>query len=254
MEKGLVDLASLRKLKNDADFRGKSAFCFVKGDKIIKVYASKSDKGYIPLDRNSICDFSKYESNTIVFPDEYIYENGRKAGEILRYIEKTSIYNSLADNLDIYKFMEHYDMAIGDIIIYSNILMYDLGRVNILYSPIDGFNIIDTTEWEINKSDNNRDNIGRFSSSIIKSLLDYLDLNAINYYNYPMIDQKIKEFISKFGDAGKEFYRVIFNCMQERFNFIRFINAYMNLYQKYYSTDLKTLSDMKELTKVIKKG
>ena len=62
MKQGLVDLESLRKLKNEADFRGKSAYCFIRGNKIIKIYANKFDKGYIPLDRNSICDFSKYKA------------------------------------------------------------------------------------------------------------------------------------------------------------------------------------------------
>ena len=67
MNKGLVDLKSLRKDILKADFRGKSAFCFVDGDKLIKIYARKTDRGYIYLDTDKINDFSKYSADTIVF-------------------------------------------------------------------------------------------------------------------------------------------------------------------------------------------
>ena len=252
--KGLVDLLELRKLKNNADFRGKSAYCFIKDNKIIKVYASKNDKGFIPLDRNSICDFSKYEADTIVFPNEYIYEKGIKAGEIQKYINKESITKSLNDTTNVDLLINNFELVVSDIMTYSNVLMRDLCKVNILYSESDGFHIIDTTEWELNKFDNYFDNVGRLSLHVIRCILDYIDLSEINYYNYPMIDRRIKEFSDKFGKVGQDFYKVLFSTFHDKYNFYRFMYAYQTLYQKYYGEELKTLNDMKEFTKVIKKG
>ena len=75
MNEGLVDLALLRENIKKADYEGKSSFSFKIGSKIIKVYARKEDHGFFnPPDTSSIVDFSKYYADTIVFPEEYIYE------------------------------------------------------------------------------------------------------------------------------------------------------------------------------------
>ena len=129
---GLVDLNMLRSLKRKANFHGKSAYCFIQGNKIIKIYAS--DDMYDKLDGKCIPDLSKYHKKTIIFPNKYIYEDGIKAGEIMDYIPDKSLYDLMYDNILVNLFMKNYDVALRDIRKYSNILMMDLCSVNILYS------------------------------------------------------------------------------------------------------------------------
>ena len=92
MNRGLVNLKELRENFDKADFKqGKSSYCFINGDEIIKIYAKKFGENYIPKD---VCDLSKFSADTIVFPKEYIYENGKIVGEISKYIKSKSINES----------------------------------------------------------------------------------------------------------------------------------------------------------------
>ena len=145
MNRGLVNLSELRNNFDKADFKqGKSSYVFIKGDKVIKIYAKKYGDDYVPRE---VCDFSKCSADTIVFPIEYIYENGKIVGEISKYIKSKPISESFNDHVNINKLIIGYEKVIDDMYLYNNINMFDLECVNILFSNQLGFHIIDTTEW-----------------------------------------------------------------------------------------------------------
>ena len=252
--KGLVDLTVLRSLKDKADFHGKSSYCFLQGDKIIKIYASDNDDRYKTLDGKSIPDLSKYHNKTIIFPDSYIYENGVKTGEIMDYISDKSIYYVVFDDVIINSFLKNYDIAIKDISKYPNILMNDLCSVNILYSDNKGFHIIDTSEWKLFDRNTSYRNTKRFNEQIISSLFEYVEM-PVNYRgDYPIFDEKFKENTLRFGYLGKELFNIIECNAHETYDIKELLYAYKALYESYRDKEIKTLSDVKELTKKLKKG
>lgn len=250
MNRGLVNLAELRNNFLKADASGKSAYCFIKRDKIIKIYSPKDGENYVP---KTVCDFSKYEADTIVFPIEYIYENGIVVGEILKYINSQSIVSSFDDLVDINKIINGFELMIQDIQLYNNIFMKDLCSANILYSNEQGFHIIDTTEWYFT-DDATKNNLHMLNSSIIKVILDYLkiDFKFSKYYSY--IDQNYYDNLKKFGNDGKRLQDNINLLLNNKYRFLDFMFCYLSLYQKYYGSNMKTLKDMDEMTKVLKKG
>ena len=250
MNMGLVDLKKFRENIDKADFRGKSAYCFIQGDKIIKIYAIMDEWNFIPVDPSKVCDLSVFEADTIVFPDAYIYEEGKKVGEILQYIKNKSVDKSFNDDTIISKVMDSYDQVLGDLLLYFNLDMVDLCQVNILYSNKDGFHIIDTTEWNItNKLCNN--NLRRFNSSLIRVLTDYLEIPIIYSRYYNKIDNNYSEAIKKFGHQLPD---SLMQLMNGHYDFLNLLYAYMGASKIYYGKDVETLKDIKEFTKVLKKG
>lgn len=251
--RGLVDLKELRKNMLNANFRGKSAFCFINGDKIIKVYAKTSKNEYIPLDVDKLHDLSVFCADTIVFPDEYIYENGKKAGEILKYISDKSIDESFNDKVNLKKIIDSYEKVLCDLLLYSNLDMVDLCQVNILYSNKRGFHIIDTTEWVINNSLVNG-NLYRFNSTLIEAVMEYLEIPIIysryaNNLNKDFIDQ-----LKKYGREGKSLQKSLINLMNHNYDFLGLMFALMETSRIYNKKETETFQDIKEFTKVLKKG
>ena len=251
---GLVDIAKLRKNKAKANFRGKSAYRFIHGNKIIKIYASDKDNGYAPIDRDSIIDLSTYKSDTIVFPDSYLYEKKEKVGEIMNYIKADHVRVPFYNNINVNRLLVNYENAYNDITVYNNILMRDLCDVNILYSEKDGFHIIDTTEWEFSDKNTVPYNIYKFKSSLVNIILEYIDMPIIYRYDYPMIDGIIQENALKYGSVGQRYFKVLNDIVNNKCSFQELLFAYMSLYQKMYNRDLKTMNDVKEMTKILKKG
>ena len=111
--KGLVD--EIKESKKDYDFEGKSGFCYIMGKKIIKIYGTKEDNyDFVYVDRSKVCDFSKFMSKIIVFPDEYIPENGIKAAELSTFITVSKpIIESFRKLVYISKMMDSYPQAIN---------------------------------------------------------------------------------------------------------------------------------------------
>ena len=254
MDRGLVNLSELRNNIAISDFQGKSGYCFIKDKKIIKVYARNGDKGFfIPLDTSKIVDFSKYSADTIVFPDEYIYENGKKAGEISKYIKSKSIDNSFNDHAKIKAIIEGYDKVINDLYLFDNIDMIDLCFVNILFSNSKGFHLIDTTEWCIKDNSINK-NVYLFNLSLIDVIVDYLKMPVTYSKYYSKIDDTFYKNIGKYGKAGKRLQENLTLLMNEKYNFLNMLFAYMDMYRIYCGDDIIKLKDMKEFTKVLKKG
>ena len=254
MNRGLVNLKELRQNIDKADFCGTTAYCFVKDDKIIKVYARNGDKDFFPLnDDRKICDLSQFVADTIIFPQSYIYEKGRIVGEILKYVKDKSIDKSFNDVANIKSIIDNYELLRNDIQLYSNIDMVDLCFVNILYSNSNGFHLIDTTEWII--TDNAlKNNIERLDSSLIDVMNDYLEIPITYSKYYNKIDQVFVKNVSKYGNAGKRLQNNMDLLMKRKYNFLNMMFAYIDMYRIYCGKDVETLKDIKEFTKVLKKG
>ena len=254
MNRGLVNLELLRKNRNKADFEGKSAYCFIYDDKLIKIYARKCDRDFeYPIDVNKVCDLSKFSADTIVFPIEYIYEDDKKVGEILPYINSKSIDVSFDGKASIQTIISGYEEVLSDLELYNNIDMIDLCCVNVLYSNKDGFHLIDTTEWQI-KDNSMKMNVLRFNSSLIGVMVDNLTIPVIYNKYYSNIDKTFYKRMAKYGNAGIRLQKNMNLLMNGRYCFLDLMFAYMDVYRIHYGKDAKTLEDIKEMTKVLKKG
>ena len=253
MNRGLVNLEELRKNSKNADFHGKSAYCFIDGNKIIKIYATKFDDDYIPVETKEVVDLSMYKADTIIFPNEYIYENGEKVGEILRYIRDKSVDKSFNKNARCNKIITGYEKVINDLELYKNIDMIDLCYVNILYSNRSGFHIIDTTEWKITDK-SFKQNLLRFNSSLIRVFVDYLEIPIVYSKYYNKIDEVFFDNIKKFGIAGMKLNNNLLKLMNNQYDFLGLLYAYMDATKIFEDKEVETLKEMKEFTKVLKKG
>ena len=257
---GFVDLEELRKHIKDANNYGKSGFCFRIGDKFVKIYARDEDNKYkifVPPDTKKITDFSGLKADTIIFPNEYIHENGLKAGEISDYISDERFDLALKTGLKINPMTTSYDRVIADMYLYRDIYMLDLCFANILYSDQNGFHIIDTTDWYFER-DSLKDNVYYFNLSIVKEIINYLEMpyketyygRDLRYYVYDDFLKKIK----KYGDKGTKLVNNLSLLREDKYSFLEFIYAYNDVYRIHYGNDAKTLEDVKELTKILKKG
>ncbi len=252
MNRGLVNIKEFRDNFSKADFRlGKSSYCFIVGDKIYKFYAKKYGN---PITPTNECDLSIYKADTIVFPIEYIYDKKICCGEIQEYIKSSCIIESFNCDALVSRILESYDQVIGDLLLYPNIYMQDVSSVNILYSNELGFHIIDTMEWKIVSKDMYKVNLSNFNLGLIKEIFEYFSIPVIygNVTNY--IDQRILDNISKYGDAGKRLQDGIKNIIYRNYNFLKIMYGLIDSYRVYSKTDPKTLGDVKEFVKELKKG
>ena len=251
MNRGLVNLSKLRDNFDKADFKqGKSSYCFIDGDRVIKIYAKKYGENFIP---KNVCNLSKFNADTIVFPEEYIYENGKIVGEISKYIKSKPIDESFNDKADVNEIIRSYELVKNDLYLYDNINMADLCPVNILYSNQNGFHIIDTTEWTL-QDDSLKHNIYYFNMSLIDALIDYLEIPITYSKFYNKLSDVFLNNVEKYGQAGNELKECLFMLMSNRYNFLKFLIAYINIYKTHYGNEPKTLEDIDEFTKVLKKG
>ena len=255
MNKGLVDLAELRKNISKADYEGKSSYCFKDGNRIIKVYARKEDKGFfIPPDVNKICDFSNFSAETIVFPEEYIYEDRRIAGEIIKYANGKRLDYAINDKVDIKSMLKSYDAVLNDLYLYNNIDMIDLCYVNILYSNKSGFHIIDTTDWKFT-DDALKINIHNLNSSIVDMLVPYLLIPChFNSKNYYVVNSSFLKKLEQYGNSGQRLKNSLIMLSVDRYDFLKIMYSYLEMYRIHYGSEANTLKDVKEFTKVLKKG
>ena len=253
MEKGLVDLAKLRSNMLNADYEGKSSFGFKMGNKFIKIYVRKSDKGvFCPPDVDKLVDFSMFKAKTIVFPEEYIYENGKKAGEISKFVHGKRLDEPVG-YIKIKTMLKSYDDLIADIYLYDFIDMADLCYVNIIYSNKSGFHIIDTTDWKIKDGSLNL-NIYRLNSSLIDVIVEDMQIPIRYSKYYSKIDDTYYNNMAKYGNSGKRLQQEMNMLMNNEFRFIDLLFAYLETYRIHYGEDANTLKDVKEFTKVLKKG
>lgn len=257
MDRGLVNLGELRKrfANGEYDFIGNRAYCFVIDDKIVKIYGTKEDNyDFIYVDRSKVCDFSKFMSKIIVFPDEYIPENGIKAAELSTFITVSKpIIESFRKLVYISRMMDSYPQAINELNKFDNINMPDLGSTNILYSNEKGFNIIDPTLW-FRKNNSSKENIDRFNLALIDTIIDVCEIPIRHSKFYNNIDSNFYNNLNKFGRPGECLQNVLKGIINHEYDFLWMIYSIVDIYYKYYGTDLKTIQDIKEITKVLKKG
>ena len=256
MNNGLVDLKELRKQIGKTKYEGKNSVGFKIGDKFVKVYIRDQDRVhhfFATLDPDKVVDFSNYSADTIVFPDEYIYENNHKAGEISKFINSKRLDEVNMDYANIKSMIDGYEKVLQDLYLYHDINMFDLCFVNVLYSNKKGFHIIDTTEWTIKKESLYK-NIYRFNESIMDVLLDYLQIPYILNHNKYCINKDFLVNFNEYGKKGIELTKAFELIDKDKYNFLKFMFAYMDVYRIHYAEEAKTLKDVKELTKVIKKG
>ena len=256
MNRGLVDLDELRRrfANGETSLVGNTSYCFVDGDKIIKVYGRKHEKGiYIPVERDKVIDLSCYKSDVIVFPDEYFVENGLPAGEISDYINNKNILESFNEEALLSIMINRLDPVIREIMLYKFLKMNDLCGSNILFSNELGYHIIDTTPWElaIDASKNNLNNLNKYLIETVKDNLE-LPVKYSNFFN--KIDPIFYKNTAKFGKPGLELQKNIVLLTKLKFDFINLITAFMEAYRVYNGTDANTLGDVKEFVKVLKKG
>ncbi len=246
----LVNLKELRRNFAKADFKyGKSSYCFINGDYIVKVYARKK-YGYYP---ENVCDFSKNEAKTIVFPRMYIRENGSIVAEVSKYINNDDIINSFNADAKLNVIVKGFDLVVEDFYTYQEIRMDDLCSANILFSNELGFHIIDTTDWKERVGSLNY-NLARFNMALISVINDYLEIPVVYSVSYNKIDQDFYQNMAKFGNPGLRLQACMTLIMNNRFDFLRLLYALMDGYRVYSKQDAKTLGDVKEFVKVLRKG
>ena len=85
-------------------------------------------------------------------------------------------------------------------------------------------------------------------------IFEYIDIPIIYRYEYPIIDGVIRENAYKYGPDGQRYFKVLNDVINNKCSFQELLFAYMSLYEKIYNTELKTLNDVKEMTKILKKG
>lgn len=251
MNRGSVNLQELRANFSNANFKdGKSSYCFIIGDKIYKIYAKKYDNPEMPTNK---CDLSKFEADTIVFPLEYIYENKKSVGEISQYINSMRLIDSFNATANISKILESYDEVVGDLQMFPDIYMQDICAVNVLFSNELGFHIIDTTEWKKSKNMFTV-NLSKFNLTLIGEIFEYTNMPIVYGMYANTIDYQIKEMTKKFGTAGERLRESLRLIEYRKYNFIKFIYALIDCYRIYSGNDPKTLGEVKEFVKVLKKG
>ena len=255
MNRGMVDTKEINSNFLKPDFDGKSGNLYICGNKIVKIYAKEGQNGklFIPPDPNKICDFSKYMADTIVFPLQYIYENGVIVGEISKYIKSKHIGESFNGNAKIKPIIDSYEQVRSDMQLYDNIDMRDLCYVNILYSNKNGFHLIDTTDWQY-KDNSLPINIYRFDLSLTDTIINYAKIMNYDKQGRYETNENLYKNIAKYGNAGKRLQNNIDLIINDKYRFLEFLFAFMEVYQIHYSEEMKSLKELKEMTKVLKKG
>lgn len=256
MNRGLVNLVELRKrfANGEYDFIGNTAYCFHIGDKIVKVYGTKKDKyEFVCIDPKKVCDFSMYKADTIVFPEEYIKENGLPAGEVSNYVNSKKITESFNDDASLLGMIDGYTPLVKDILSFPEIRMNDLGSENILYSNELRYHIIDSTPWEkeLNATDFN---LFYLNMSLVSTLLENLEMPVKYSKLFNKIDSKFYNNIGKFGTPGKDLQKYLKLIVYRQYDYIGFISSLMEMYQRYTKEDANKLKEIKEFVKVLKKG
>ena len=131
--------------------------------------------------------------------------------------------------------------------------MIDICYVNILYSNKNGFHIIDTTDWQF-QDNSYKINIYRFNWSLTDVTIEYANIPLLYGKCYHKVDENYYNNMAKYGNAGKRLQKNTNMIMVEKYRFLEWLYAYMEVYRIHYGEEMKTLKGVKEMTKVLKKG
>jgi len=246
MNKVFIDLKryqkeiEIRKKTGDYSLGGKTGFCFIEGKYIIKIYN-------YPIREKNYLDFSSYTSNRISFPINYIFSNGYVIGEIMPYYKADTIDNTLNLKTNINFLYESYTEIIKEIKKFPNIAMYDLWQKNVLFSNKTGFYLIDITDWKYINSNHVDSNIG-YLDRTIGYMLNELVFNDGNL----LLDINNSYRILHGNNIGREILSIYLGYIKREYKVLEFIDAYEKFIKINYNYDIKTLSDMKKYTKIMK--
>ena len=248
--KVLVDYKKLSSF-DDCDYgvnlAGVQGFCRVKRDIIQKIYYKKREKKY---------DFTKYRSSKIAFPINYLYDyrnfsNKYIVGEEMVYFPKREITDSIDSKTKIEDLIRNYYEIVQEIRKYKEISMNDLCSPNILYDSKSGFSLIDTTSWIIDETkDFSEYNIRKLEFELCDILLDSVLFirestltNPIFYHN-----------LMRYGEDGKKLLNALRSTLDDDYQLIDILSLYRFISLKYGLKPIKTLEDMENYTKKLKKG
>ena len=226
---------------------GSQGFCLIKDNFIRKIYFKPRTIKY---------DLSKYKSSKNSFPLIYLYDvmepDSEKAiGELMEYFPKESIKWTLNGNVEIDNLIKHYYEIMMEIRKYYQINMYDLCEPNLLYEEKTGFSIIDTANWTINEDDNNPINKERLNRSLSNVLYD--DILGITPIN--ITDLNIYCNLKKYGKLGLDLYKILFSSiMDDEHHFIEMLELYREIFKNGDLGPVKTIKDIENYTKILKKG
>lgn len=223
---------------------GTDADCYVENDEIFKLY--KRFKS-----RKNMYDFSQFVSPMITFPKYYLLDENisdKVLGEVMPYIPKLAMYQVLNKDSSIERFIINYMNLLEEFKKFRQIQMVDLVAPNILYDDT-GFTIIDTTDWKINSKDNYLYNKNMLDDAINEFLV-------CEVYNvYGIIDNKDSPLTCNLQKRGTNGQKLL-ALLRLSYENISHIMEIMELYQKLSYNEygeLKTLGDIGEYTKILKK-
>lgn len=213
----------IKQKRHDHSMSGKTGYCFIKDDKIIKIYEH-------PKIYNSDYDMTYYKSRRISFPMDYIFENGAIIGEVLPYYNIESINKSFNSPYNIDFMIDAYQEIDQEMRRYPFIAMYDICKENILYSDSEGMFLIDTTDW-VKEEENCIDyNLRLLERSILIALKD-----MIVKYNY------YKETIN-----GEALLRYFYDYINDDNNIIDLLRDYRDITKINHNYDKKYLKIIKK--------
>ena len=246
----MVDIRKYKKeirrkiMINDDSLSGCTAYCFIENDKIIKIYK-------YPFSDLDVDDLSSCVSERISFPYEYIKKRRYYLGEVLPYFNVNNIMESIQNNCNIDKMMNHYNIIVKEIKKYPNIIMHDLSVPNILYDDVNGFFLIDVTFWKKIKDNVYNSfvyNLNSLNDSLTFAFYDFLFMNG---YDLIMGNNEIEEMIKKI--LGLEFYELYLKGRKRTYDFPKLMEMYREIMVKKYNILINNTEDMKKSIKILKK-
>lgn len=249
MQKGKVDLDKYLYAKDyliedtTNEFLGTEAICFVEGKKVIKIY-------FDPKEDKKI-DLSKYKSDRIAFPKYYLERDNLRYGEVLPYFKGKTLERCLGAKSDIETFKFNYYEIIDEIIKYPNIWMNEINYFkNIIYLPINGFYLIDTTKWKEMKDNYISYNIKGINQAIINRLSKVI----FDKSEFVLIFRELDNYYHclKNSNYGIDFMKTIKGNLKENYRVIEFLEAYKDIIKAYYGYEIETIGDIKKYTKMMK--
>ena len=244
--KVLVDYEKLLNLFDvDKDLFGSQGFCLVKGKKIFKIYFNPCE---------NVCDLSNYKSKKISFPIHYLYNQNNLSsnmcvGEIMPYYNKKQITWSLNEKTIIDLLVKHYFELRKEIDKFPEILMDDLCTANILYNDENGFSIIDTTTWDVDKNkDFSQYNKMLFDFEVCERIVD----GILNIMPKTITDYEFYHNIKKYGSLGISLFNALESTLNDKYELLNILNLLQEIANKYSLEPIKTLGDAQNYIKKLK--
>ncbi len=248
MKKGKVDLEKYlyakEYLKDDTsnELMGSEAICFIEGKKVIKIYLEPKEEQNI--------DLSKYQSERIAFPKYYLEKDNLRYGEVLPYFRGKTLEKGLSWYTNVDSFIYNYEDIIYEITLYPNIKMNEISYFeNVIYLPINGFYLIDTTKWQETKENMTLGNIYGINRVIISHLSKVIFEKEVVLANRDL--DKYYQCLED-NSLGQELKELLKCNFKEDYHIISLLKAYKEFIKAYYGYEVENIGDIKKYTKMMK--